>query len=107
MTDAETTDVERGRRDWHPQIFLFVAEHGDEDGREGILAFHTLDEAERWLGQSIGSHNDPAEIDLEQEDTRCWSWDDGGWGDGGMGLWAEVRKTRVTQPRRLLRDDRE
>jgi len=99
--------VDPSDRGWRPEIHLYVAKHGDEDGRQGQLAFHTLSDAERWLSQSVGSRTDPADVSLSKVDASSWTWDDGGWGDGGMGFWAEVQKVRVSQPERLLRDERQ
>lgn len=82
---------------WKPEIQLYVAEYGQSNKELlGRLAFHTFEEAEDWIKENTTC---PEDTDLEEERTSLWTW------EGKFGMWAEIRKVRVTQPRRLLRDE--
>lgn len=92
------TDIDKPHRDRSPKLQLFVAEYGgvDEEEASARLAFHTYEEAEVWLEGT-------AHVDAELETVGNGTWR----AERNIGNWKEIRRTRVSQPRRLLRDDRE
>lgn len=94
--------IDRGSRDYAPEIQIFTAEHGEDHYSDdfdvnGRLTFHTYEEAYDWLCREL--HKEDPEF--KEVGYRTWR------AEIDYGPWAEIRQSRITQPRRLLRDDRE
>lgn len=96
MNENEDWRPTRGDRDWVPEIQLYVVEWGDHDEEHASnrLAFHTFDDAADYV-----SEHTHVGAEFEELATDKWRAED------QIGTWAEIRKTPVTEPRRLLRDD--